>query len=120
MITKTYRRLLIGLSFIICHLSFSVVLTSCADYNETNNFSADPDPSYVEPYKDLNAVKSYINREQYPNLTLGAMLKVSEFNKQELAHAAAMTNFRSHHQRERCDELPGYEGPAGSCAGNRW
>ena len=93
MITKTYRRLLIGLSFIICHLSFSVVLTSCADYNETNNFSADPDPSYVEPYKDLNAVKSYINREQYPNLTLGAMLKVSEFNKQELAHAAAVTNF---------------------------
>ena len=93
MITKKYRRLLIGLSFIICHLSFSVVLTSCADYNETNNFSADPDPSFVEPYKDLNAVKSYINREQYPNLTLGAMLKVSEFNKQELAHSAAMTNF---------------------------
>ena len=93
MITKTYRRLLIGLSFIICHLSFSVVLTSCADYNETNNFSADPDPSYVEPYKDLNPVKSYINREQYPNLTLGATLKVADFNKQELAHAAAMTNF---------------------------
>ena len=29
MITKISRRLLIGLSFIICHLSFSVVLTSC-------------------------------------------------------------------------------------------
>ena len=93
MITKTYRRLLIGLSFIICHLSFSVVLTSCADYNETNNFTAEPDPSFVEPYKDLNPVKSYINREQYPNLTLGATLKVADFNKQELAHAAAMTNF---------------------------
>ena len=66
---------------------------SCADYNETNNFKADPDPSFVEPYKDLNPVKSYINRDQYPNLTLGATLKVSEFNKQELAHAAAMTNF---------------------------
>ena len=93
MITKTYRRLLIGLSFIICHLSFSVVLTSCADYNETNNFTAEPDPSFVEPYKDLNPVKSYINREQYPNLTLGATLKVADFNKQELAHSAAMTNF---------------------------
>ena len=69
-----------------------VLAVSCADYNVTN-FKADPDPSFVEPYKDLDAVKSYINREQYPNLTLGAMLNVSEFNKQELAHAAAVTNF---------------------------
>ena len=27
--TKIYRRLLIGISFVICHLSFSVALTSC-------------------------------------------------------------------------------------------
>ena len=93
MITKKYRRLLIGISFITCHLSFSVALTSCADYNVTDDFKADPDPSYVEPYKDLNPVKSYIDRNQYPNLTLGATLKVAEYNKQELAHAAAMTNF---------------------------
>jgi len=93
MITKKYRRLLIGISFIICHLSFSVALTSCADYNVTDDFKAEPDPSFVEPYKDLDPVKSYIDRNQYPNLTLGATLKVAEFNKQELAHAAAMTNF---------------------------
>ena len=93
MITKKYRRLLIGISFIICHLSFSVALTSCADYNVTDDFKADPDPSFVEPYKDLDPVKSYIDRNQYPNLTLGATLKVAEYNKQELAHAAAMTNF---------------------------
>lgn len=74
-------------------LAAGALVVSCADYNETNNFTAEPDPSFVEPYKDLNAVKSYINREQYPNLTLGATLKVSEFNKQELAHSAAMTNF---------------------------
>lgn len=66
---------------------------SCADYNETDNFYAEPDPSVVAPYKDLAPVKSYIDREQYPNLSLGAQLKVSEFNKQELAHAAAVTNF---------------------------
>ena len=66
---------------------------SCADYNETDNFRADPDPSFVEPYKDLAPVKTYIDRNQYPNLSLGATLKVSEFNKQELAHAAAVTNF---------------------------
>jgi hypothetical protein len=74
-------------------LAAGAFMTSCADYNVTDNFRADPDPSFVEPYKDLGAVKSYINREQYPNLSLGAMLKVSDFNKQELAHAAAITNF---------------------------
>ncbi len=93
MITRINKRHLIGLSFIICHLSFSVALSSCADYNETDNFTAQPDPSFVEPYKDLAPVKSYINRETYPNLTLGALLRVADFNKQELAHAAAVTNF---------------------------
>ena len=83
------KRIINGLIAVSCML----LAASCADYNETNNFSADPDPSFVEPYKDLNPVKSYINRDQYPNLTLGALLKVTEFNKQELAHAAAMTNF---------------------------
>ena len=70
-----------------------VLTVSCADYNVTDDFKAQPDPSFVEPYKDLASVKSYINREQYPNLTLGATLNVTEFNKQELAHAAAVTNF---------------------------
>ena len=92
MITKVRKRLLIGLSFIICHLSFSVALTSCADYNVTDDFTAEPDPTYVEPYKELQPVKSYIDREKYPNLKLGATMKVSEFNKQELAHAACVTN----------------------------
>lgn len=68
-------------------------LVGCADYNVTDDFTAQPDPTFVEPYKDLASVKSYINRETYPNMTLGAQLKVSEFNKQELAHAAAVTNF---------------------------
>ena len=74
-------------------LAVGALVVSCADYNVTDDFKAKPDPTFVEPYKDLDPVKSYINREQYPNLTLGAMLDVSEFNKQELAHAAAVTNF---------------------------
>ena len=74
-------------------LAAGALVVSCADYNVTDDFKADPDPSVVTPYKDLAPVKSYINREQYPNLMLGAQLKVSEFNKQELAHAAAVTNF---------------------------
>lgn len=66
---------------------------ACADYNETDNFTANPGAGDVVPYKDLGSVKSYIDRSQYPNMTLGATLKVTEFNKQELAHAAAVTNF---------------------------
>lgn len=66
---------------------------SCADYNEeTHYFKAEPDPTFVQPYKDLAPVKSYIDRETYPNLKLGTTLNVTEFNKQELAHAAAVTN----------------------------
>ena len=79
-----------NLSLLLVTGAFAV---SCADYNETYNFKADPDPSVIVPYKDMNPVKSYIDRNQYPNLTLGAMLKVSEFNKQELAHSAAINNF---------------------------
>jgi hypothetical protein len=74
-------------------LAIGTLAVSCADYNVTDNFKADPDPSFVEPYKDLAPVKTYIDRSQYPNMSIGAMLKVTDFNKQELAHAAAITNF---------------------------
>ncbi len=74
-------------------LAAGALVVSCADYNETNDFTAQPDPTSVVPYKDLAPVKTYINRSEYPNMTLGAQLQVSEFNKQELAHAAAVTNF---------------------------
>ena len=74
-------------------LAAGALAVSCADYNVTDDFKAQPDPAFVEPYSDLGPVKSYINREQFPNLSLGTMLKVADFNKQELAHAAAVTNF---------------------------
>lgn len=74
-------------------LAVGALAVSCADYNETTGFTAEPDPTVVEPYKDLKPVKSYINRNRYPNMSLGALSQVSEFNKQELAHAAAVTNF---------------------------
>jgi hypothetical protein len=74
-------------------LAIGALAVSCADYNETTGFTAEPDPTVVEPYKDLKPVKSYIDRNRYPNMSLGALSQVSEFNKQELAHAAAVTNF---------------------------
>lgn len=69
------------------------LVASCADYNVTDNFTAFGNSESENPYKDYAPVKSYIDRETYPNMKLGATLKVAEFNKQELAHAAAMTNF---------------------------
>ena len=102
MITKIYNKVALGVfSFLLPLSSFlvtstllvtSLLVTSCADYNVTDDFTAEPDPAYVEPYKDLQPVKSYIDREKYPNLKLGATMKVSDFNKQELAHAACVTN----------------------------
>ena len=74
-------------------LAAGALAVSCAEYNETDNFKADPDPSIVTPYQDLAPVKSYIDRVKNPNFVLGAQLKVADFNKQELAHAAAITNF---------------------------
>ena len=74
-------------------LAAGALAVGCADYDETNDFSAQPDPTFVEPYKDLAPVKSYLDRSKYPNMSLGATLKVTDFNKQELAHAAAITNF---------------------------
>ena len=74
-------------------LATGVFAVSCADYNVTDDFTAEPDPTITEPYKDLAPVKSYIDRSKNPNMSLGVTLKVADYNKQALAHAAAMTNF---------------------------
>lgn len=74
-------------------LAAGALAASCADYNDTTSFSAEADPSVVLPYTEYDAIKSYINKDEYPNLTLGATLDVTEFNKQELVHSAAMGNF---------------------------
>ena len=92
MITKNYKKRLIGLPFIGYCLTV-IGLSSCADYNVTDDFVAHPDPTVVAPYNDLAPIKSYINRDTYANMSLGAQLQVSEFNKQELSHAAVVTNF---------------------------
>ena len=68
-------------------------VVSCADYNDTDGFTAQPDPSYDLPYADLDAVKSYINKAEYPNMRVDAAIKLTDFNKQALDHAAAITNF---------------------------
>ena len=58
-------------------LPSSLFISSCADYNETDNFTAQADPSIQEPYKDLKPVKSYINRDAYPNMSLRGLYSCS-------------------------------------------
>ena len=78
-------------------LAAGAFAVSCADYNETNNFSAPADPTGTRPYAELGAVKSYINREAYPNMSIDAAVKLKEFNEQAagnaISHNAALTNF---------------------------
>ena len=50
MITKIYRKHLISLSFIICHLSFSMMLASCAE--NANEWSVDE--SYSRLFRTTN------------------------------------------------------------------
>lgn len=83
------KRINNGLLAISC-LLFAV---SCADYNETGNFVAQPDPSVVVPYADMASVKSYTDKSNYPNMTVGTQLKLSDFNNQALQHSAAIANF---------------------------
>lgn len=69
------------------------LMASCADYNKTDGFTAEPDPTVTQPYTEFNSVKSYIDRTANPNLEIGATVDITEFNKQELSHAAILTNF---------------------------
>ena len=56
-------------------LAAGAFVAACADYNVTDNFTAEPDPTFTEPYKDLNPVKSYIDRSKNPNMSLGVPLQ---------------------------------------------
>ena len=91
MIRKPLKSIVYSLNSIVL-IAAGAFAVSCADYNVTDDYQAQPDPTIVEPYKDLDPIKSYIDRSQYPNLTFGAQLKVADFNLQELAHAATVTN----------------------------
>lgn len=74
-------------------LAAGALVVSCADYNDFEGFKADPDPAYTKPYADLNPVKSYIDKANYPNMSIDANIDLSVYNKQALDHAAAVTHF---------------------------
>lgn len=70
-----------------------VLAVSCADYNETYNFTAEPDPTVIAPYQDLGNVKAYTDRSKYPNMTLGTAIDLAKFKEKALDHSAAVANF---------------------------
>ncbi len=78
-------------------LALGALAVSCADYNETYNFTAEPDPSYTQPYKDMASVKTYIDKSQYPNMSVGATVDLTTYNDQAKGnaayHVAAATHF---------------------------
>jgi len=71
MITKTYKRLLIGLSFIICHLSFSVALTSCnpePDESDLYTFTGQTIESIIEQDSTLTSFNYILSRVGYDKM----------------------------------------------------
>ena len=74
-------------------LAAGALAVSCADYNDLNGFSVGDDPRSENPYANLDAVKSYINKADYPNMSIDASIDLKTFNNQSLDHAAAITNF---------------------------
>ena len=74
-------------------LAVGAFVASCADYNELDGYKADPDPTYTDEYADLDPVKSYINKADYPQFSMDTYMDLKTYNKQGLDHAVAKTNF---------------------------
>lgn len=71
------------------------MLTSCADYFETNDFMVQR-PGNAEQYDYLNdykPLKEYLNRSAHPNFKVSAALDASDFNNKQQLYALALTNF---------------------------
>lgn len=101
-------------------LAAGALAVSCADYNVTDDFTAQPDPDFVEPYKDYKPVKSYIDRDKYPNLTR-CHTQGNRFQQAGACSCSCCNELRQHlvrnhphvwcnHQREGHHELPRHEG----------
>ncbi len=78
-------------------LAAGAFVVSCADYNDLGGFTVPAEPTATLPYADLGAVKSYINKDAYPNMSIDAAVNLKTFNEQKAAnavsHSAVLTNF---------------------------
>ena len=71
MISKIKRRHLVGLSFIICHLSFSVALTSCnpePDESDLYTFTGETIESFIKKDSTLSSFNYVLSQVGYDRL----------------------------------------------------
>ena len=98
MITKINKRRLIGLSFIICHLSFSVAISSCSDMLETDSERQVFDPelnqktdSLFYAYGILQAMQQLADQYVFQGEMRGDLVKTTEYTDSMLRHLAQFT-----------------------------
>ena len=101
MITKISRRQLIGLSFIICHLSFSVAFTSCSDMLESESSRQNIEPtigdktdSVFYAFGILQAVQQLADQYVLQGEMRGDLVKTTFYtdnNLRQLANFSATT-----------------------------
>jgi len=101
MITKIGRRQLIGLSFIICHLSFSVALTSCSDMIDVESSRQNIEPTITQKtdsvfyaFGILQAMQQLADQYVFQGEMRGDLVKTTFYtdnNLRQLADFSATT-----------------------------
>ena len=90
----------------------AILLASCADEFNTNNYAVDR-PAKTAEYAYLNdyqPLRNYVDRSKYPNFKLGIGTTATDYLKKELVYAVVNSNF---------DETePGNCMKMGSCVNN--
>ena len=59
MISKIHKRQLIGLSFIICHLAFSTMFSSCVEEPDGSNLFSSDDKTIAEMLRDRQELSAF-------------------------------------------------------------
>ena len=101
MITKIGRRQLIGLSFIICHLSFSVALTSCSDLLDVESSRQNVEPTITQKtdsvfyaFGVMEAMQQLADQYVFQGEMRGDLVKTTFYtdnNLRQLANFSATT-----------------------------
>ena len=98
MITKISKRQLIGLSFIICHLSFGIALTSCSDMLEVESTRQNIEPKIEEKtdsafytFGILQAVQQVADQYVYQGELRGDLVKTTRYTDNNLRQLANFT-----------------------------
>ena len=87
MITTNIKRPLIGLSFVVCHLSFSMMVTSCADNDMEQLSITKPETLAAYDYlKNYDVIRSYDSK-------VGVVMDAETFLEKGMEYRIAVSNF---------------------------